>query len=361
MSWEELWNGIVNFFTVGGLTILKTIGIWIVGYIVIRVVMIVLKKIFSKTKLEKVAQSFFLSIIKFVLYFILLVMVLQQLGVAITGLIAAMSAVGLAIGLALQNSLANVASGIILLINQPFKEGDFVNINGVEGNVKNVKILTTALVTTDNKIVILPNSTVANNSIINYSARRTRRLEFTFNVDYKTDTALVNKIVIDVMKSNGKVQLEPAPFCALKTFGESSIDFFAHCWVASEDYWDVYYYIMDNVFNEFKRNNIEIPFKQIEVRMKDDKVVMPFRQEKLPERTNEKKVEKEQEETLTSFFKRFDPNSKKNKEKREKYKAERIKKKAEKQNKKEKIKLEKQKKSKQVKRLDEKQDETQNS
>ena len=216
-------------------------------------------------------------------------------------------------------------------------------MNGVEGKVKNIKILTTALITYDNKLVVLPNSAVANNAIINYSNRRVRRVEFLFKVDYSTDVDLMKKVVTDVMKSDGRVQLQPAPFCSIKSFDEDGIEFFCHCWCASEDYWDVFYYIMDNVFNEFKRNKIKIPHKQIELRMKENEKELPVREQPLPERCNEKKVELEQEETLESFFKKFDGRNwgKKDSEKRRLKKEQKAKEKAEKQSKKSKQKLEK--------------------
>lgn len=306
MTWEEIGNAIVNFFSTSGVTLLKAIGLWIVGYLVIKVAMLVLSKIFGKAKMEKVTQGFLLSVIKFILYMILLVMILSQLGVEVTGLIAALAALGLAIGLALQDSLSNVASGVILLMTHPFKEGDLVNVNGVEGRVKNIKILTTALLATDNKLIVLPNSTVAKNAIINYSNRKVRRVDFTFKVDYQTDTQLVKKIVFDVMQSNGKVRLQQTPFCSLKSLGEQGLEFFAYCWVASDDYWSVYYYVVDNVFNEFKRHKIKIAFNRLEVRLKEEERALPYRSEPLPERVESKEKENKEENEFLKLFKKFD-------------------------------------------------------
>ena len=132
-----------------------------------------------------------------------------------------------------------------------------------------------------------------NNPVTNSGASKTRRVDFTFSVAYETDVELVKKIVTDVMKSNGKIYLTEGnePFCRLKTLGASSIDFFANCWCDNEDYWDVYYYIVENVYNEFKRNNISIPYNQLEVRNRTDKVVMPYIKTKLPKR--EEKLRKE--------------------------------------------------------------------
>ena len=314
MTWEEIWNGIVDFFTVGGLAILRAIGLWIVGYIVVKIIMLIIKKIFAKTKLEKVTQGFFLSVIKFALYLILIIMVLGQLGVEITGLVAAIAAAGLAIGLALQDSLANVASGVVLLVNHPFKEGDNVNIDGIEGTVKDIKILTTTIITSDNKVITFPNSTVANSPIINFDNQKKRRIELNITVSYDTDVDLVKKVITDVMYSDGRVQLEPAPFCAVKFFNADGIGLFVNCWCPSKDYWDVYYYLMDNIFNEFKRNNIKIPYKQVEVRLRDDNVSLPYREEKLQERVETEKVEDDKEDdSFVGFFKKFDITHRKHK------------------------------------------------
>lgn len=318
MTWNDIWSGVVDFFTTSGWTILKVIGLWIIGYIVIKIMLLVLRKIFSKTKMEKVSQGFLLSVIKFVLYTVLLIMILGELGVEITGIVTALAAAGLAIGLALQSSLSNVASGIILLVTQPFKEGDYVSLNGTEGKIHNIKILTTALLTSDNKLVVMPNSSVANNAIINYSNRKTRRVDFSFEVDEQSDPDMVNKIVLDVMKSNGKIFLKPESFCGLKTFSQGSLTFFAFCWCGVDDYTDVYYYVVDNVFNEFKRNSITVPVEQLEVRMKDIDAPLNFRKAALPERVAIKSEEKKVDDDFLSFFKKFDIKEKLNKSKQKK-------------------------------------------
>ena len=220
MTWAEIWNAIKNFFTTSGVMVAKALLLFIIGYVVVRLVMVLIKRVLKRTKLDRVAQGFLLSGIKFVLYMILLIMVIQQFGVEITGIVAAFAAAGLAVSLALQNSLSNVASGIILLVTKPFKENDLIAVAGVEGKVQNIHILTTSLVTLDNKLVVLPNSTVAGNPITNYSNKKTRRVEFTFSVAYESNTELVKKVVLDVFKSNGKILLDPAPFCSMWNYRE---------------------------------------------------------------------------------------------------------------------------------------------
>ncbi len=326
MDWEKIKNAVTSFLSDGGLKILKALLVFIVGFILIKLVMKIVKSIFSKTSMEKITQSFLLSIIKFVLNLILIITVLQSLGIATTGLIALISAAGLAVSLALQNSLSNLANGVVIITTKPFREGDYVSINGVEGSVKNIKMLTTSIVTADNKMVVLPNSSIVTNEVVNYNALKTRKVTFAFDVDYASDINQVKQIILDVMTSNGKVRLEPAPFVALKTLKDSSLGFTASCWVDCEDYWSVYYYVMENVFNELKRNNINIPFNQVEVRLRNDEVVMPVNKDALPLRVEKERPEQIEGDIVDNLFyivnkkiKKSEENWKKtNKEKAEK-------------------------------------------
>ncbi len=334
MTWAEIWERIQQFFATSGMNIVKALLLWIIGYIVVRLLIVVIKKILHRSKMDKVAQGFIVSIIRFILHIVLIIMVLQALGVEITGIVAALATAGLAVSLALQDSLKNVASGVILLINKPFKEGDFISVAGVEGKVKNIKIFTTALLTFDNKLVVLPNSSVVNNPLTNYSNRKTRRVDFTFSVAYESDIDLVKKVVTDVMKSDGRVLLEPKPFCSIRNFNESSVDLFSYCWCDANDYWDVLYYVYDNVFNEFKRNKISIPYKQVEVRMREDKVVMPIRQEHLQER-KEKQRNTEKIQSLDNFFDKLEDGEIDAKKLKEQRKQEKLQKKALKEKRKE--------------------------
>ena len=292
MDWEKIWLNIKNFFTTNVWNIVLFFAVLILGIIVIKIIINVIKRIFSKTKMEKIAQQFLVATIKVLLYLVLVLSLLSIIGIQITGIVTALSALLLAVGMALENNIANLANGIVIVATKMFKKGDFISVNGVEGNIVDINFLFTTLFTTDNKKVTIPNSSIVNNSVSNAGANPRRRVDFTFSVAYETDVEQVKKIVTDVMKSNGKVLLDPAPFCRLKVLGASSIDFFCNCWCDTEDYWDVYYYIIENVYNEFKRNNISIPYNQLEVRQRQDNVVMPYRAQALPERVEKERKEK---------------------------------------------------------------------
>ncbi len=303
MDWQGIWNDIVNFFTTNAWNILFFFVILIVGIILIKIILTVLRKILSKTKMEKIAQQFICTAIKFCLWLVLILILLSQIGIEITGILTAISALILAVGMALESNMANLANGIVMISNHMFKKGDYIIVDGVEGNIMDINFLFTTLMTTDNKRVTIPNSTLVNSSVMNLGANAKRRIELTFSVAYESDIELVKKIVIDVMKSDGRVYLDPAPFCRLKTMNASSLDFFANCWCDNEDYWDVYYYIMEWTYNEFKRHNISVPFNQLEVRERKDKVKNIVVGKSLPKRVEKERVEKPSNDIFSTFKK----------------------------------------------------------
>lgn len=304
MDWAKMWDDICNYFKTNVWNIVLFFAILVIGIILIKILLTVTRKVLQHTKMEKIAQQFICTILKFVLWLALVLILLSQLGIEITGILTAFSAILLAVGMALQNAIANVANGIIIISSHMFKKGDYIITGGVEGSITDINFMFTTLVTPDNKKITMPNSTLLNNNVTNLGAFPKRRVDFTFSVAYETDVELVKKIVTDVMTSNGKVYLDPAPFCRLKVLNSSSIDFFANCWCDNEDYWDVYYYVMEYVYNEFKRNNISVPYNQLEVRERKDKVDMPVIGKKLPQRIEKERTE-EHERSIENLSKIF--------------------------------------------------------
>ena len=286
MDWNKLWNDITAFFTNNVWAIIGFFATLVLGLILIKIVYVAVKRIFARTKMEKIAQQFVLAIIKFLLYLVLILCLLSVAGVEISGIIPAVSATLLAVGMALQNNIANLANGIIIVSGHMFKKGDYIIVEDREGSIVDINFLFVTLMTTDNKRITIPNSIIVNNAVVNSGANAQRRVDFTFSVAYESDVELVKKIVTDCMLSNGKVYdtQDKKPFCRLKTLGASSLDFFANCWCDTEDYWDVYYYVMETVYNEFKKHNISVPYNQLEVRQRTDTVDMPFVDGPLPQR-----------------------------------------------------------------------------
>lgn len=319
MDWNKIWNSIVDFFTGNIWTIIAFFATLFIGIIVIKLIVNIVTKIFTKAKMEKIAQQFIRTIIKFLLYLILVLMLLSIVGIQISGIITALSAMLLAVGMALQNNIANLANGIIIVSTKMFKKGDFITVGSVSGSITDINFLFVTLTTADNKKITLPNSMIVNSEVTNAGANKTRRVDFTFSVAYESDVEQVKKLVLDVMESNGKVYMNEGkkPFCRLKTLGASSIDFFANCWVDSEDYWDVYYYVIESVYNEFKKNNISVPYTQFEVRNRVDKVVMPFDKNALPARVEKVRKTDEKFDLETADLAGIFKHSRKKKEKKE--------------------------------------------
>lgn len=284
MDWNAIWQSIVGFFQNNGWNIVLFFVVMAFGIIAVKLLLNITRRILNRTKMEKIAVGFILAILKFLLYLLLVVALLSIIGIEISGIVTALSAVFLSVGLALQNTISNVANGIIIVSSKMFKKGDYIAVDGVEGSVTQINFLYITLMTPDNKRITLPNNILLNGVVTNYDSNNTRRVNFTFEVGYDNDVEQVKSLVIDCMKSNGLVLLDPAPFCRLKSLGASNLEFTARCWCDREDYWTVYFDLTETVFNEFKRHNINIAYDQIEIRERTDNPANPINGDGLPER-----------------------------------------------------------------------------
>ncbi len=284
MDWKGIWNEIVNYFKTNKWNILLFFAVLFIGIVVIKLFINVLRRILNKTRMEKIAVGFVVTVIKVLLYLCLVLALLSIIGVEITGILTAFSALLLTVGLALQNNIANLANGIIIVSSKMFKKGDYIQVDGKEGSISSINFLFTTLITPDNKRITIPNSSIVNGAVVDYDSHVTRRVDFKFTVAYESDVELVKKIVKDCMISNGKVLLNPEPFCRLSGMGDSSLEVTGRCWCDREDYWDVYFDTMERVFNELKRNKVSIPFNQIEVRERTDEPPVYVVGDGLPER-----------------------------------------------------------------------------
>ena len=285
---------ILDFIQTNGTFVLKIIFFFVIGLVIIRLFIKILKKILYKTKLEHAVANYLLTVIRIVAYFVLMFTILKMTGLDTSSLLALFTTISLALSLAMENIFSNFANGLIIIITKPFKEDDWISIGNYEGSVKAIRLLYTVLNTVDNKDINIPNSHFVGNELTNYNANPTRKLIQTYDVSYDSDTEKVKSVLLKCIKSSEYSILEPAPIVRLKSLNESSITFqiIVHCKTAK--YWDLYYEMIDKVFNEFKRENISIPFNQLEVRLRDDEVIMPYRKEELTiaKKTEEKKEEK---------------------------------------------------------------------
>jgi len=209
--------------------------------------------------------GFFDSLIYWLLFALVCVAALGQLGVQTASFIALIGAAGLAIGLALQGALSNFAAGVLIIILRPLRVNDFVEVAGEAGSIQNIKIFTTELRTGDNKCVIIPNSRVLDSNIINYSSTGRRRVDLVFGIGYNDNLDHARKILQDIIQSDERILKDPEPVIAVSELAESSVNFVVRPWVKTADYWGVYFEITEQVKKRFDAEKISIPFPQQDV------------------------------------------------------------------------------------------------
>lgn len=240
--------------------------ILVVGLLVIRIVLTIATKLLEKTKLEKSAHSLIKSVIRVVLYLLLGLMAADSLGIDVTSIVALASVLTLAVSLSVQNALTNIIGGFTLLYTHPFKSGDYVEVAGKSGTVQEISMTYTVLATPDNKIISIPNSSVVTGDIINYTVSGTRRVEVKVQAVYSESS----QKVIDALVQAGtvdRVLLDPAPMAVIDSYGESTINYSLRVWTKSEDYWDVYFVINQNIRDIFEAQGIKMAYPHMHVYM----------------------------------------------------------------------------------------------
>ena len=282
---KNFWNNyVVSFFTkyvdfeaagkwvlsiipklIGGLLIL-VIGWWLAGVIAGIVV-----RGMERAKVDQGVREFLYSCVKIVIKIMVIITALSTLGMNVTTLIAALGTAGVAIGLALKDSLSNFASGVLILFNHTFKVGDFIEIDGQKGTVRRIELMFTTLATADNKRLVIPNSVLTSDMIINYTAKNTRRLELNVGVAYGSDILAVKKAITAALKSCSNVSWAKEPIIGIASFDDSAITFDIKVWVKTSAFIESQYIINENILAELDKAGIVIPFNQLDVHMIDSK------------------------------------------------------------------------------------------
>lgn len=240
------------------------IGIKLVGW-----VRKILKKSLEKNNADTGLIQFLDSLVKYSLYIILALTILQRFGVQTTSIVAAIGSVGVAIGLALQGSLSNFAGGVIILLLKPFKVGDYVIQDSLEGNVSEIQLFYTTLTTVDNRKIIIPNGQLADNSLINATSAETRRIDIKVGISYNSDMKLAKEILLKVGNNDEDTikEGEKAPMAAVEELGDSAVNMFLRVWTPTDQYWTVKFRLTEAVKEAFDEAGIEIPFNQLDVHL----------------------------------------------------------------------------------------------
>jgi small conductance mechanosensitive channel len=242
--------------------------ILIVGFKLIKLLSKFLKKEHRFSKMDITAKEFIVSLITIALKVVLFIIAATIVGIPTTSFITIIGSSALAVGLALQGGLSNLAGGVMILTFKPFKIGDYIEANGKEGTVKSITMFYTSLTTPDNKVIEFPNGNLLNSEITNYSANTTRRVDIELNTAYNVKIDRVKKVVNQVIDNNEYVLQDKEKIIRLKDHADSSLKYVLRVWVKTEDYWNAYFSLKEETKEAFDKNNIEIPYPQIDVHNK---------------------------------------------------------------------------------------------
>lgn len=243
-------------------SLLWAIFLLIAGTYVIRFINKMIRKFFANKDYDLALETFLQSFISIALKIILFILVITQLGVQTSSLVAILASAGLAIGLALQGSLANFAGGVLILLFKPFRIGDFISAQGVDGTVKEISIFTTKISTFGNQIAIIPNGQLSNNTITNYNAQDTRRDKIDVGIGYSSNIKEAKEILLTICNEHETIHKTPAPEVYVGELGDSSVNLTLRFWANNTDFWAAHFYVLEEIKYRFDAAGIEIPFPQ---------------------------------------------------------------------------------------------------
>lgn len=241
----------------------------IIGIIASKLIAMIISKALKRSKIDNAARSFLVSLIRIILYIVVIIMALTLINVPMSSIITIFGAAGLAVSLALQNCLTNLCGGFIILFSKPFTSGDTIEIDGSVGVVKSITILYTKIITADNKSVLIPNGKVTDAKIINYTETPTRRVDMRFDISYDADFEKAREIILAVIKNDKLILTDPAPVVRMISHNESSVSIDTLVWTENDNYIIVKYNLNEAVKNAFNENNIEIPYNKLDVHIKE--------------------------------------------------------------------------------------------
>ena len=250
-----------------GLKLAAAVAIFVIGRMIAKAIVRGARKAMQRIGVDETLQTFLGNIISVLLTLVIVLAAVSQLGVKTTSFIALLGAAGLAVGLALQGSLANFASGVLIVFFKPYQKGNYVEVAGVGGSVDAVTIFNTILVTPDNRRVVVPNSNVTSGPITNYSANDTRRLDLVIGVGYDDDLQKTKQVLTDVVTADERVLAEPAPVIEVLELGDSSVNFAVRPWVKTSDYWPLRFALMMAIKLRLDEEGISIPYPQRDVHL----------------------------------------------------------------------------------------------
>lgn len=259
---EKLIDKLIDLSITAGKHILMAVVIFVVGRFIVTLLNRLLARMLERRKVDPTIQTFLRSLVNILLMLLLVVSVIGALGVNTTSFAALLASAGVAIGMALSGQLQNLAGGLIVLLFRPYKVGDWIEAQGVQGKVTAIQIFHTILTMVDNKVVYVPNGVMSSGVVVNYNRNDTRRVEWVVGIDYGEDTVRAEAVVREVIAADKRILADPAPYVAVQALDASSVNLVARVWVKTEDYWDVNYDTNRRIYDAFNRAGINFPFPQ---------------------------------------------------------------------------------------------------
>jgi small conductance mechanosensitive channel len=243
--------------------------ILVIGILISKLIAKIVSKAVSKSNVNGAAKSFLVSLIKIILYIAVIIMALSVLKVPMSSIITILGAAGLAISLALQSCLSNLSGGFIILFTKPFTSGDIIELDGSVGTIRDIGIFYTKMLTFDGKTVFIPNGKVTDAKIVNYTETPARRIDMSFNISYSADFERAQQVILDIIENEKLILKEPAPIVRMSSHNNSSVSIAVLIWVKNGDYLEESYNMTEAVKAAFEKNDIEIPFEQLDIHIKD--------------------------------------------------------------------------------------------
>lgn len=250
-----------------GLKLVAAVATLVIGLYVVRVIIKVIGKTFTRSDMDLSLQGFLNSMISMLLKVLVYITSLSVLGIEMTSFVAILGAAGLAVGLALSGTLQNFAGGVMILLFKPYKVGDVIDAQGYVGSVKDIQIFVTVLTTSDNKTILIPNGPLATSAIVNFSTQVTRRVDFTFGISYGDDVDKAYEVLDRLIAADDRILKDPEPFRAVIELADSSVNIVVKVWVEAADYWGVFYAMNEAVYKTFDKEGLSIPFPQKDVHL----------------------------------------------------------------------------------------------
>lgn len=264
-NWRVLWEKLITSGVDLGKRLLAAIVIYLVGRMIIAIVNHILARNAKRKTMDPEVRSFMNSAIRIGLNILIIIAVIGALGIETSSFAALLASAGVAIGMALSGQMQNLAGGILILIQRPYRIGDYIITNGTEGTVTSIQIFTTKMLTPDNREVTIPNGAISSAVLINVTAQKTRRIDFSFGVEYNTDVDKVRQALKAIVDADKDILKDPEPMIAVEDLADSSVNIKLRIWVESPNYWDVTFRTKEAVYKKFNEEGIAFPFPQLTV------------------------------------------------------------------------------------------------